>query len=100
MGMTLAKMPNSGDIEPEETISTRYALPYVERWNHPLISKCLTQNFSCLKETQTKSGAEIEGKAIHRVPHLDIHPILRHQSQTLVLMPRYACREELGIAVL
>jgi hypothetical protein len=42
-------------------------------WGHPLISKILTQNFSCLKEIQgTKHGAETEGTAIQRfIPHAD-----------------------------
>ena len=29
--------------------------------------------------TDTKYGAETEGKAIQRLPHLGIHPIDRHQ---------------------
>jgi hypothetical protein len=39
----------------------------------------------------TKSGSETEGKAIQRLPHLGIHPTCRHQTQTLLLMPRRAC---------
>jgi hypothetical protein len=38
----------------------------------------------------TKRRAETEGKAIQRLPHLGIHPIWRHQTQTLLLMPRNA----------
>jgi hypothetical protein len=38
----------------------------------------------------TKSGAETEGKAIQRLPHLGIQPICRNQTQTLLLMPRVA----------
>jgi hypothetical protein len=34
--------------------------------------------------TQTKYGVETEGKAIQRLPHLGIHPIYNHQTQTLV----------------
>jgi hypothetical protein len=30
---------------------------------------------------ETKRGAETEGKAIQRLPHLGIHPIYSHQSQ-------------------
>ena len=40
---------------------------------------------------ETKCGAETEGKAIQRLPHLGIHPIYSHQTQTLLLMPRSAC---------
>jgi hypothetical protein len=35
-----------------------------------------------------KSGAETEREAIQRPLHLGIHPICRHQAQTLLLMPR------------
>jgi hypothetical protein len=40
---------------------------------------------------QTKYGAETEGKAIQRLPHLGIHPIYRSQAQTIFRMPRSAC---------
>jgi hypothetical protein len=33
--------------------------------------------------TGTRIGAETEGKAIQRVPHVRIHPICRHQTKTL-----------------
>ena len=49
--------------------------------------------------TETKHGAETEGKAIQRLPHLGIHPIGSHQSRTLLLMPRSAYCEEPDIAV-
>jgi hypothetical protein len=39
---------------------------------------------------ETKCGAETEGKAIQRLPHLRSHPIYKHQTQTLLLMPRSA----------
>jgi hypothetical protein len=38
--------------------------------------------------TETKSGAEAEGEAIQRLPHLGIYPIYSHQIQTLLWMPR------------
>jgi hypothetical protein len=41
--------------------------------------------------TETECGAEMEGKAIQRLPHLGIYPIYRHQTQTLLWMPRNAC---------
>jgi len=37
--------------------------------------------------TGTKSGAWSEGKAIQRLPHLGIHPLCSHQTQTLLLRP-------------
>ena len=42
-------------------------------------------------DTETKCGAETEGKAIQRLPHLGIHPIYSHQTQTLLWMPTSAC---------
>jgi hypothetical protein len=42
--------------------------------------------------TETKFGAETEGMTIQRLPHLGIHPIINHQSQTLLWMPTTADR--------
>ena len=47
---------------------------------------------------ETQCGAETKGKAIQKLPHLEIHPIYRHQTQTLLWMPRSACLQESGIA--
>jgi hypothetical protein len=41
--------------------------------------------------TEAKCGAETEGKAIKRLPHLGIHPIYSHQTQILLWMPRNTC---------
>jgi hypothetical protein len=41
--------------------------------------------------TETKFRAETEGKTIQRLPHLGIHPIINHQTQTLLQMPTSAC---------
>jgi hypothetical protein len=40
---------------------------------------------------ETKCGAETVGKAIQRLPHLEIHPIHRHQTWKLLWMPRSDC---------
>jgi hypothetical protein len=40
---------------------------------------------------ETKCGAETEGKAIQRWPHLGIDPIYSHQTQILLWMSRNAC---------
>jgi hypothetical protein len=40
---------------------------------------------------ETKCGTETEVKAIQRLPHLGIHPIYNHQTQTLLWMPRRVC---------
>jgi hypothetical protein len=41
--------------------------------------------------TETKFGAETEGMTILKLPHLVIHPINNHQTQTLLQMPTRAC---------
>jgi hypothetical protein len=48
---------------------------------------------------RTKSGGVTERKAIQSLPHLGIHPICRHQTKTLLLMPRKACWQVPDIAV-
>jgi hypothetical protein len=40
-------------------------------------------------DAETKCGTETEAKAIQRLPHLGIHPIYSHQTQTLLWMPRH-----------
>jgi hypothetical protein len=40
---------------------------------------------------ETKCGAETEGKAIQRLPHLGIYPIYSHQTQALLWMSTRAC---------
>jgi hypothetical protein len=40
---------------------------------------------------QAKCGAETEGKAIQRLPHLGIHPIYSHQNQTLLWISTSTC---------
>jgi hypothetical protein len=41
--------------------------------------------------TETKFGAKTEGKTIQRLPHLGIHLIYNHQTQTLLHMPERFC---------
>jgi hypothetical protein len=41
--------------------------------------------------TETKFGAETEGRTIQRLPHPGIHPINNHQTQTLLHMPARFC---------
>jgi hypothetical protein len=40
---------------------------------------------------ETNFGAEAEGMTIQRLPHLGIHLICNHQTQTLLGMPTRAC---------
>jgi hypothetical protein len=41
--------------------------------------------------TETNFGAEMEGRTIQRLSHLEIHPIISHQTQTLLHMPARFC---------
>ena len=41
--------------------------------------------------TETKFGAETEGRTIQRLPHQELCPIISHQMQTLVHMPARFC---------
>jgi hypothetical protein len=41
--------------------------------------------------TETKFGAETEGKTIQRLPHLGTQPINNHPNQTLLWIPARAC---------
>jgi hypothetical protein len=49
--------------------------------------------------TETMFEAETEGRNILRLPHPGIHPINRHQPQTLSHMPARFCWRDPGIAV-
>jgi hypothetical protein len=49
--------------------------------------------------TKTKGGASTEGMTSQRLPHLGIHPIYNHQTQTLLWKPTNACQQEPAIAV-
>jgi hypothetical protein len=40
---------------------------------------------------ETKFRAETEGMTIQKLPHLGIHPINNHQTQTLLQMPTSIC---------
>jgi hypothetical protein len=40
---------------------------------------------------ETTFGAEMEGRSIQRLPHLGNHPIISHQTQTLLHMPARFC---------
>jgi hypothetical protein len=36
---------------------------------------------------ETKFGAKTKGWTIQRLPHLEVHPIISHQTQTLLHTP-------------
>jgi hypothetical protein len=50
-------------------------------------------------DSETKCGAETEGKAIQRLPYLEIHPIYSYQTQTLLWIPTSDCCQDHDIAV-
>jgi hypothetical protein len=50
-------------------------------------------------DTETMCGAETEGKTIQRLPHLGIHPLYKHLTQTLLWIPTTTCWQEPDIAV-
>jgi hypothetical protein len=41
--------------------------------------------------TETKYGAKTKGWTTKRLPHPGIHPIISHQTQTLLNMPKRFC---------
>jgi hypothetical protein len=41
--------------------------------------------------SETHFGAEMEGRTIQRLPHLGIHPLNNHQTQTLLHNPARFC---------
>jgi hypothetical protein len=41
--------------------------------------------------TETKFRAETVKRTIQRLPHLEIHPIYNHQTQTLLHLPARFC---------
>jgi hypothetical protein len=51
------------------------------------------------KELETKFGAETKGWTIQRLLHQEIHPIITHQTQTLLHMPARFFRKDSYIAV-
>jgi hypothetical protein len=48
---------------------------------------------------ETKYGANTEGKPIQRLPHLRLHPMYRHQIQTLLWVPRSAYQQKPDVAI-
>ena len=65
----------------------------------PIHFKNINSKFFLSKgNTGTKNGAETERQAIR--DHLGIHPIHRHQTPTILLMLRSACRQQPGMVVL
>jgi hypothetical protein len=49
--------------------------------------------------TETKFGDKTKGWTIHRLPYQEIHPIISHQTQTLLHMPSRFCWKDPDIAL-
>jgi hypothetical protein len=49
--------------------------------------------------SESKFGAKTEEKTIQRLPHLGIHPIYNHQTQSLLHMPERFCWQDPDIAL-
>ena len=63
-------------------------------WHSPILGYRAME-----RVTETKFRAETEGTTIQRLPHLGIHPINNHQTQTLWQMSTRAWWQEPDIAV-
>jgi hypothetical protein len=62
-----------------------------KKYNHWTKKTLAIIYYLCKYFRDKKNGTETEGKAIQRLPHLGIHPICKHQTPTLLLVPRSTC---------
>jgi hypothetical protein len=103
MRMTISQILNSqqwGD-------RTRW-VQEVDGWPHPFSRgmgppthlRILIPELFLTGYTGTKNGAETDGKASQRLPHLGIHTIHGLKTPTLLLIARSACRQEPRLAIL
>ena len=74
VGMTLAEMPKSGKVEPEQTTTSRETHLQVETGGPPPIFKIFKQNCFCLKEIQGKKWNRNGKKKGHPVTSLTQNP--------------------------
>jgi hypothetical protein len=49
--------------------------------------------------SETKFGAKTKEWTIQRLPHPGVHPIISHQTQTILHIPARFCRKDPDIAV-
>ena len=80
-------------------LAQKLGIPKIQFTNHMKLKKREDQSVDTLillrrwnkismeGVTDTKCGAETEVMTIQRLPHLGIHPIYSHQTQTLLWMP-------------
>jgi len=85
--------PSPGSYTLSASSSTGFLEPWGEGFYRDM--QFSSKNCSYLKKTQ---GQRMKQR-LKESPHLRIHPICRHQTQTLLLMPRSTCWEEPGMAV-
>jgi hypothetical protein len=74
------------------TLAQKLRIPKIQFTDYMKLKKKKYQSLSTLillrrgnkiltgANTETKCGAETVGKAIQRLPHLEVHPIYRHQT--------------------
>jgi hypothetical protein len=91
MWVTLAKMPNSGDMESEETTSSSQMGSWVEEWGHQPTYKVFYPKL-VLSKRNAGTKMETKGMADQWLAHFETLPMGRHQSLTLLMMLYCACR--------
>jgi hypothetical protein len=84
-------------------LAPKIKIPKIQFTDHMKVKKKKNQSVGALVllrrgnkipmggDTETKCGAENEGKATQRLPYLGIYTTYSHQTQTLLWMPRSAC---------
>jgi hypothetical protein len=91
------QVPSTQDTE---TLNTGLWWPGKEKsslrlpgaWEMPTVAgKKMTHKIPKEGVTEKKCGAKTEGMTIQILPHLVIHPINNHQTQTLLQMPTRFC---------
>jgi hypothetical protein len=81
-------------------LAQKLEIPTIQFTNHMKLKKKKDHTCTHLRRgnktpmegvTETKCGVETEGMTIQRWTHLGIHPIYKHQIQTLLWRPTNAC---------
>jgi hypothetical protein len=98
------------DISPLSDLGQKPKIPKIQFAKHKKIKKedqCVNTSFlprvgnkiPMEGVTETKFGAKTKGWTIQSLPHSGVHPIISHQTQTLVHMPVRFCLKDPDIAV-
>ena len=102
-GNTVTKEHTWYALSDKWTLAQKLGIPKTQYTDHMKLKKKEDQSVVTLVllrrgikipmegDTETMYGAETEGKAIQRLPHLGIHPIYSFKTQTLLWMPTSAC---------